>query len=84
MKKKRNLFLFVKPARPPKWWPRATVKNTGEKIPAFVGVLRDGSGWVVGKGQSMTAAEVKTAKNLIEITRPVFRVFDRYGSRVMP
>jgi hypothetical protein len=49
-------YLYVRPAHPPKWWPKVKGK------PAFVGVMKEGVGWVVGQGDAMTEEQIETAR----------------------
>ena len=64
-------FLFMRLGRAPKWWPRDA---RGKVKP--VGILSDGSGWVEGEGQLMTAAQRKEAIELLRMdyssNRPEF------------
>lgn len=59
--KKPKKYLMFKPKKCPKWWPRI-----GRKF-AFVGALKDGSGWRIGLGDKMTDAEIRFAKKMLEI-----------------
>lgn len=53
--------LYMKPARPPKWWPR-----DANGKPRWAGVFKDGVGWVAGDGDLMTAQQIKIALKMIE------------------
>lgn len=67
MKKK---LLYVRPARAPRWWPR-NKRGRAE----WVGVLGEGSGWVVGRGTPMGPSEMRVARAAVsyDIARPRFR-----------
>lgn len=64
---KKRFRLYVKPTPLPRWWPR------NGRLGVWCGVLEDGAGWVVGAGDKLTAAQVKTAKKLLDVRRPRFR-----------
>jgi len=57
MEKKKRLYFC--PKRAPKWWPR----EAGKKC--FVGAFKDGIGWMVGKGDLLTADELRWAKRML-------------------
>ena len=52
--------LHMKPTRAPKWWPRDARGRV-----EWVGVLKDGDGWVVGDGDLMTAEQIRAARRLV-------------------
>lgn len=71
-------YLYTKPVRAPKWWPR-TGPGRGEGHPLWVGVLEGGDGWVKGKGDKMTMRQANRAKKLLEVygaNRPLKMIFD--------
>lgn len=59
--KKVKKYLFFKPKKCPKWWPKE-----GRKY-AFVGALKDGTGWQVGRGDKLTDAEIRFAKKMLKM-----------------
>lgn len=65
---KPKLYLYVRPRKSPKWWPRDSFG------PVWCGVLKDGVGWVVGSGDAMNAQERATARKLVDVLRPEFQV----------
>jgi hypothetical protein len=67
--KKKKALLDVKPAKPPKWWPRQARRF------AWVGALR-GGGWVLGDGAPLTQKEITEAKQVLrfDIDKPLFKV----------
>lgn len=55
MRKTKRWLVFAKPANVrglPKYWPRGV----------WVGVLKDGDGWVVGDGAALTTAQAAAAE----------------------
>lgn len=56
MSKVTKYLVEALPLSPPKWWPR----GAGRKA-LWVGVLKEGDGWIVGDGDSMTAAQAQEA-----------------------
>lgn len=65
----RKFRLYVKPSPVPKWWPRSS-RGTA----AWVGVLKDGMGWVEGDGDKLTRAQVTLARQLVEVRGRRFKV----------
>lgn len=66
----KKFYLYVRPARPKKWWPRDA---QGYK---FVGALKGGAGWVDGQGDPMTKRQIKLCKECLtmDVRAPRFKV----------
>lgn len=58
----KKIRLYARPRNPPKWWP---VDENGK--PQWVGVLKDGIGWVRGKGDVLTYPQAVAARQFVEI-----------------
>ena len=61
--------LYLRPAKPPKWWPRKG------RAYVYVGCLRE-SGWVVGDGDIMTREQVKLTQQILswDFPKPIWHI----------
>lgn len=66
----KKFYLYVRPRRPKKWWPR-----DGRRY-KFVGALKGGHGWTLGRGDAMTKRQLEDCMECLsmDFRSPQFRV----------